>query len=159
MNFDLLSPNLVLIANALLKNQDLCNLIYYDVEEPLIQNPLEDSKVLFMDRVFPYPTSQILDNAQTQLRIWYPETTVANGLIEDTSIYFDIITHNSLYLMRDAEGRTTLRPYKIASQITSMFDGISLETVGRLYFIKTISIPSNDFQILRLIAKMMTLAG
>jgi hypothetical protein len=170
MKLELLSPNLIHIINRLLFNEELKNdsdkqiisqLVKHDDVKPFSKPILtkEEAKNLFMDRVFPFPFDNYTEGARTEIRVYFPECEFKNGtIIEDTTIIFDIVTHKDIYLMRDKDNKTLLRPHEIAKYIVRAFDTYTFkDTVGRLKFDALVNVPfDNGFQCTRLVARMTT---
>jgi len=156
MKLDILSENLFIIINKIIENQDIVKMVNYDVINPLLQPAFTNPKSLFMTRIFPYPYSGIISETQTQIRVYYGKTNI--NIIEQTPIIFDILTHESLYMIKDQNNVSLLRPYEIANRITQQFDKNSIGTIGVLKFSEAIPIPiEGNYQMLRLIANMMTI--
>lgn len=129
INLERVHSNLVYLINNTLYNpvgkdekdrQVISQLVYYDDEKPFSKPILTEKECrnLFLDRVFPYSFESYSDKAITELRIYFPELDFQDGLVrEDYLVIFDIIVHKSLYLIRDENNKTALRPYRIAQEI------------------------------------------
>lgn len=159
MKLSILSENLILIINKTLENQDLVKMINYNEVNPLNQPDIANPKLLFMQKVFPYQyTGVATTNIETQLMIYYGKTDIDH--VELTPVIFDVVLHKDLYLMKDLENKSLLRPYEICNRITKQFDGISVGTVGKLHFKSVIPFGIEnypDYKMLKLIAEMMTI--
>jgi hypothetical protein len=159
VKLELLSENLVIIVNKLLENPDLVKLVYYDDISPLSKPNLSASVLeeeLFLKRIFPYPFNGFMNETQTQIRVFYPKVNI--NILEETRIYFEILTHNDLYLIKDNSNKTILRNYRIASEISRQFEK-PVSGIGRLEFINAGIQPLPDnLQILRMEAKMLTMS-
>jgi hypothetical protein len=158
IKLELLSKNLIIIINKALENQNIIKMVDSNSLNPFLEADVNFPKTLFMFKVFPYPFENAITDERTELRIYLSETGLNSGVIEDTDIFFDIITHKNLYLIKDSNNNTLIRTMRIAQEIINIFDDKSIETVGRLKFNRIINLPVDDnFQATRMIASMITI--
>jgi hypothetical protein len=160
MKLELLSPNLIIIVNKLIENQELLKLVNYNDSDCLSLDDIEQPELMINTKIYPYPNNQTLTNEQTLIKVYYGHTKIQNRAVENTPVLFDCITHPDLYIINDPNdsNKRLLRLYEITNRITEQFDNISVQGVGKLQFTDCIPIPLPDnFQMLRLIAKMMTI--
>jgi hypothetical protein len=164
------SSNLIYIINSILysnkgderKKQIVSQLIKYDNDTPFT-NPIltkKESSDLFLDRVYPFPFESYTDKAVSELRVYFPDLEFdSTGSVEDYTIFFDIIVHKSLYLIRNEENKPVFRPFRIAQEIIDIFNDKDFynnnpSPIGKniafkqMYNIKV----DNGYQCLRLIA-------
>jgi hypothetical protein len=164
MKLDLLSPNLVKIIDNCLRSEDLGKLLLYSTQDPLSNPPVDPSIIAPFgeyERILPYPFDvNYKDEERSQLHIYYPSMEfVNNENVEETHVFFDIVVHKRLWLYMQ-DGEKLVRPYDIASQVVSLFDGTiptNLDTVGKLNFLGMRHVVVNEeFDALRLQALMTT---
>jgi len=152
-----LSENIILILQQIMNQQDLCKLIYYNDKNPLSQLDLDlPASGLLLTKIFPYPADdEVVIEEGTQLRVWVPGGVFKGADISINDIYLDIVITKNLFLIND--GKPQLRPYMIMKELIKAFDGISIDTVGRLNFNRffhLITIGSN-YNTFRIRAEMM----
>jgi hypothetical protein len=159
LKLELLSPNLVLLIDEILDNQNICKYLYYDDKNPLGQSTIADTSGLLLTKIFPYPFSSVITEECTQLRLYYPDGEFDSiGKIEQSLVLFDIICHKNLWLINDGTN-SLIRPYEIMKELINLFDQ-SLSTVGKLKFKRFNHLFVNDkFDCIRLMAEMMTIGG
>lgn len=158
LKLELLSPNLVLIIDEILNNQNICKYLYYNTKNPLGESNLTlPANSLKLTKVYPCRINTAITDECTQLRIYYPGAKLnAVGATEDIWVSFDILCHINLWLINDGTN-SLIRPYEIMKELTNLFDQ-SLSTVGKLVFKEFNQIFVNDkFDCIRLMAKMMTI--
>jgi len=163
MKLDLLSPNLLLILNQIIRCQNLCKLIYYNQNNPLSQSDLTlPCNNLILTKIFPSPfnINTTLEDC-VELRVYYLSGTFDSiGVVENIDIIFDIVCSKTknLWLINDGSN-SLIRPYEITKELINLFDQ-SLSTVGRLKFMRFNHLYVNDkFDCIRLIANMLTLGS
>lgn len=170
MMLEYLSQNIITIINRSLYNKNrednferqvVSQLIKHDIQNPFSKPLLSESeaKGLFLNRVHPYPAENFTDEARTELRVYFPETDFIGGtVVEDTTVVFDIICHSSLYMIKDSDNNTLVRPHIIAKYLIDFFDEYTFsDTVGKLKFKRVLNLPyDNGFQCTRLVARMTT---
>jgi hypothetical protein len=159
MNLKLLSPNLIILLKEVMKNQNICKLLTYNSENPFIEPDITDTNSLMFDKIFPFPFGLTTNTEEgTQLRIYYGRTKIKNNIIEDTTIFFDIICSKSRNIWLINDGDAKVRPYEIASELVSYLSKEPIETVGKLYFDDVVPFHVNEkFDSVRVTAKMMTI--
>lgn len=154
----MLSPNLILIIDQILSNQEICKYLNYNKDNPLTQPDLIlPAKNLFLKKIFPYEYNpNITMEDCTQLRIYYPSGRIINKAIEDVVVVFDIIVAKTLWLVND--GKPLLRPYELLKLIYNEYQNKSISTVGVLSFRGWNYINYNDkFNGIRFFSSMWTL--
>ena len=124
-----------LISNMLLKNQRLKKLLYYTTPDCLNKvNLNEDQSIeMFGKNIKMVPKLYIDNSVLNYIIISFDNFTpnVTNPEFRDNIIEFDIICHFDQWHMKDFE----LRPYKIAAELDSMFNGKHLTGIGELQFL------------------------
>lgn len=173
MRLELLSQNLISIINRILYNekkddlkerQVIAQLLNYSVNKPYSEPILttkQQAQSLFMKSVFPYSTDTYTGEAKSEIRVYYPDIEFDSTVMEDTMVVFDIVVHESLYLMRNELNKSVIRPLEIAKHLIDFFDKQSFDdTIGTLKFERILSLNfDNGYQATRLIAKMMTIGN
>lgn len=117
----------VVIGQLLLRNQNLCKLLYYYPEcednfqyNPLAQPDIEDTSILLMEHIFPLPKNP---DAETKKQAFVNVTlTGGDRMVENTGfrnlfLVFDIICHLDEWIIKDS-----YRVYKIAEEIDTMLN-------------------------------------
>lgn len=156
VKFELLSPNLLVILNQIIQNQNIAKYLYYDVTNPLEQPDIADTSVLNFNKVFPYPFDPELTTEDcSQIRVFYWDGAIKR-VIEETKVMFDIIVAKKLWLIND-NNTPAIRPYQIMSELVTTLDDKSIESVGRLHFnnFRHVSV-DQQFDAIRVLASMTT---
>ena len=115
----------VVIGDMILKNQDLCKLLYYYPDsktlrfDPLAQPDIQDTSVLLLDKIFPLPKSPDLETEQTGFMtiLLTGGAPTENSGYRKVNLVFDIVCHLNTWIIRDS-----YRPYRIAEEIDKMFN-------------------------------------
>lgn len=158
MNLKLLSPNLNIILEEVLKNQKICKLLKY-VNDPYSKPDIEDTDTLLFEKLYPFPFDpEVETNEGTQLRVYYGRIQLKNAqVIENSTVCFDIICSKSKSVWL-VEGYGETRMHEIASEIVSHFSKDSIGTLGKLTFSDIVPFYINPkFDGIRVIGKMMTI--
>ena len=130
-----IDKDMSIITDYLLKNNRLKKLLYYTSKDCLQKPNLteEQSIGLFGKNIKIIPKLQV-DGAVLNYIIISFDNFVGNKSnpeFRDNIIEFDIICHFDQWQLQDFQ----LRPYKIAAEIDSMFDGQRLSGIGQLEFL------------------------
>lgn len=124
-----------IIANKILKNDRLKNLLYYTSKDCLSKPYLteEQSLLLFGTNIKIVPKIKIEENLMNYLIINFDGfiPNASNPEFRNNVIEFDILCHLDQWQLKDFE----LRPYKIAAEIDSMFNDQRLTGLGKLEFL------------------------
>ena len=124
-----------IIAKQLLGNPRLKRLLYYTTKDALYQPNLTDeqSLELFGKNIKNVPKLYVDGSVLNYIIInfdnFIPNRT--NPEFRDNIIEFDIICHYDQWTLQDFQ----LRPYRIAAEIDSMFDGKHLTGIGKTEFV------------------------
>ena len=124
-----------IIAKQLLGNPRLKRLLYYTTKDALYQPNLTDEQSieLFGKNIKNVPKLSVDGSVLNYIIInfdnFIPNRT--NPEFRDNIIEFDIICHYDQWTLQDFQ----LRPYRIAAEIDSMFDGKHLTGIGKTEFI------------------------
>ena len=135
-----------LIMQEMLKNERLKTLLFYtsaDALEPdkarltpeeslsLIGTSIKNIPKIYID-------NEVLNYVIINFDNFTPNPT--NPEFRDNIIEFDILCHFKQWQLKDFK----LRPYRIAAEIDSMFDGKHLTGIGKLEFLGGTLIAQND---------------
>ena len=127
--------DLNLIISKIMKNQRLLKLLYYPTSNCMTQPDLtnEQKMLMFGEHIRIVPKIEVDPEIKSYLTIslnnFFPNDT--NPEFRDNSIYFDIVCDLDCWHIQDFE----LRPYRIAAEIDSMFNGKHLTGIGDLEFV------------------------
>ncbi len=119
------------ILNKLLTNNDICKLLYYNDEDPLINPDLADNEVLMFNKIYPYPFNiDIQENATSFINVFIDNFDMkGNSVYINGDIVFLILCHKSLWKIKGS-----LRPSKIKNEIFKVFNNQSIGTMGKVKF-------------------------
>lgn len=124
-----------IIAKQLLGNPRLKRLLYYTTKDALYQPNLTDEQSieLFGKNIKNVPKLYVDGSVLNYIIINFDNFTPnrTNPEFRDNIIEFDIICHYDQWTLEDFQ----LRPYRIAAEIDSMFDGKHLTGIGKTEFI------------------------
>lgn len=133
VNIELMSDNLILLINELIKIQNLAKYLNYNQENPLSQPDMKlPASSLVMKKIHPYPFDPVTQEEDaTEIRVYYPEGAFDTGSMK-TFLHFDIVCAKNYWLLSDE--KSGIRPYMIMHEILKHFDGVSVGTLGRIDF-------------------------
>lgn len=128
-----------IIVNAMLKNNRLMKLLQYDRRDCLTDsvncpNLTEDQKLDMLGKeIRIIPKLEVEGEERVYLIITFDQFTpnLTNPEFRDNIIEFDIVCHFDQWQLTDFQ----LRPYKIAAEIDTLFDGKHLTGIGELEFV------------------------
>ena len=126
--------DLNLITSAMLKNERLKRLLHYTTRDALDRNNLTEDETLslFGKNIKLVPKLTVDGSVLNYIIISFDNFTPSgNPEFSDNIIEFDIICHFDQWQLQDF----ALRPYKIAAEIDSMFNGKHLTGIGELNFL------------------------
>ena len=136
--------DLEIITNAMLKNQRFKKLLHYNCENALDKPDLtqEESLALFKKNIKIVPKLYIDNSVLSYIIISFDNFTpnATNPEFRDNIISFDIICHFDQWQLEDFQ----LRPYRIAAEIDTMFEGKHLTGIGTLQFLGANQLILND---------------
>ena len=136
--------DLELITNKMLKNERLKRLLYYTTKDALDKENIgeEATYELFGKniKIVPklYIDGSVLNYVIISFDNFTPNTT--NPEFRDNIISFDVICHFDQWHLKGFQ----LRPYKIAAELDSMFNGKHLTGIGNLEFLGANPLPINE---------------
>jgi hypothetical protein len=122
-----------LIVNKMIKNERLKRLLHYTSRDALSRNNItaDETIELFGKNIKIVPKLYVDNSVLNYIIISFDNFTPSgNPEFRDNIIEFDIICHFDQWQLQDF----ALRPYKIAAEIDSMFNGKHLTGIGELQF-------------------------
>ena len=123
-----------LIVGAMIKNERLKRLLHYTSRDALDKKNLTEDETLglFGKNIKIVPKLTVDKSVLNYVIISFDNFTPSgNPEFRDNIIEFDIICHFDQWSLKDF----ALRPYKIAAEIDSMFNGKHLTGIGELNFL------------------------
>lgn len=132
-----------LIVNKMIKDERLKRLLYYNTKDALDKpNITSDQTIeLFGKNIKTVPKLYVDGSVLNYIIISFDNFTPSgNPEFRDNMIEFDIICHFNQWQLKDF----ALRPYKIAAEIDTLFNGQKLTGIGELNFISGNQIILND---------------
>ena len=124
-----------LIVNMIMKNDRLKKMLYYTTRDCMNKPKLTEDQTLdlFGKQIKIVPKLYVDGSVLNYIIISFDNFSAnrTNPEFRDNIIEFDIICHFDQWHMKDFE----LRPYKIAAEIDSMFNGKHLTGIGELQFL------------------------
>ncbi len=124
-----------LIVQMIMKNERLKKMLYYTTRDCMNKPNLTEDETLglFGEQIKIVPKLTVDGSVLNYIIVSFDNFTGnrKNPEFRDNIIEFDIICHYDQWKMKDFE----LRPYKIAAEIDSMFNGQHLTGIGELEFL------------------------
>lgn len=123
-----------LIVSKMIKNERLKRLLHYTTRDALERNNIteDETLALFGKNIKIVPKLTVDNSVLNYVIISFDNFTPSgNPEFRDNIIEFDIICHFDQWNLKDF----SLRPYKIAAEIDSMFNGKHLTGIGELNFL------------------------
>jgi hypothetical protein len=123
-----LNKNINDIVNKIYTNQDLCKLLFYDVENPLSEADILDTTILYTDltnqRIIPKPfTVDTTDIFKSTLHVVL--NNFKNGddqYFTKASIDFVVMCNVNLWDIVDGSGQIKMRPWMILEELNETFN-------------------------------------
>ena len=130
-----MEKDMSLITGMLMKNDNLKKLLHYTTKDCLKGTNLsEDETLALLGKNIKLVPKLYVDGSVLNYIIVNFDNFTPNGNnpeFRDNIIEFDIICHFDQWQLKDFQ----LRPYRIAAEIDSMFDGKHLTGIGELQFL------------------------
>lgn len=123
-----------LIVDKMFKNERLKRLLYYTTKDALNKPNITDDQMIDMigKNIKTVPKLYVDGSVLNYIIISFDNFTPSkNPEFRDNIIEFDIICHFDQWQLQDF----ALRPYKIAAEIDSMFNGKHLTGIGEVEFL------------------------
>lgn len=130
-----IEKDLGIITNEVMQNDRIKKLLYYTTRDALNMKNLtaDQSLELFGKNIKLVPKLYVDNSVLNYIIISFDNftTNASNPEFRDNIVEFDIICHFDQWQLDDFQ----LRPYRIAAEIDSMFDGKHLTGIGELEFL------------------------
>ena len=130
-----MEKDMEIITSKMMKNERLKKLLYYNTKDCLNRPDLTDEQnvELFGKNIKLVPKLYVDGSVQNYIIVSFDNFTknATNPEFRDNIIEFDIICHFDQWHVKDFQ----LRPYRIAAEIDSVFDGQHLTGIGELEFL------------------------
>lgn len=142
-SFMSVDKDLSLITSWMLKNKNLCKMLYYTDRDALDRpNLTEEQKYSLMNKQIKIVPKIYVDSSVLAYIIISMDnfTPSENPQFRDNIITFDIICHFDQWHLQDFQ----LRPYRIAAELDSMFNNEHLTGIGELHFMGASQIILSD---------------
>ena len=142
-SFMSVDKDLALITEWMLKNKNLCKILYYTDRDALDRPALtEEQRVELFGKNIKIIPKLYVDGSVLAYVVISMDNFVPSGNLEfrDNTISFDIVCHYDQWQLKDFQ----LRPYRIAAEIDSMFNNQHLTGIGELHFLGANQIILND---------------
>lgn len=137
-DFQTISPNLQLIIQELVANDDLCKMLYYMNKEPLKEEINSDikEKIFSEDYVTDVPLVHASKIEKSAIVISFDNfiAGMANPQYMSSTIIFDIVCPVTAWKIKDRTNKTALRVYELAHIIHKIMNGKKLNGIGRCTF-------------------------
>ena len=139
-----LEKDFALIANKMLRNQNLMKLIYYTQPDCLKAKDLTQEEIysLLNNQIRIVPKIDIEQHCPNQVIISFDNFTPnqKNPEFRDCTVNFDVLCHPDHWNL----GNFQLRPYKIIGEIDATFNNQKLTGIGTLQFLGCNNLVLND---------------
>ena len=130
-----LEKDMEIITSTMMKNERLKKLLYYTTKDALDKPELTEKQniELFGKNIKLVPKLYVDGSVQNYIIVSFDNFTknATNPEFRDNIIEFDIICHFDQWQLKDFQ----LRPYRIAAELDSVFDGTHLSGIGELEFL------------------------
>lgn len=134
MKFSLMSTNLLIAIEELIKDQYLAKLLSVYDKEPIASEDF-DTNSLVMQNIFPHPYNEDVPKFQkVELRLCYPEGTFdSSNNIGISDLFFQIVCHRDLSRIV-IDNKMKLRELEIMDRIINLFKDRTIKTLGTVQF-------------------------
>lgn len=134
MKFSLMSTNLLIAIEELIKDQYLAKLLSVYDKKPIASEDF-DTNFLVMQNIFPHPYNEEVPEIQkVELRLFYPEGNFdSSNNITISDLYFQIVCHRKLSRIV-IDDKMKLRELEIMDRIINLFKDRTIKTLGTVQF-------------------------
>lgn len=135
--FSVMGTNAFNMANKLMKNQNICRLLKYQVRDPFDKEKYEDvDGVLLLNKQIMI-TPKIWDDSTEKTSYIVAlfnsfVTNMINSSYKISTISFDVACPYDEWVLNGQ----SLRPYLIMEEIDKMFNGAQMSGIGTLEFVR-----------------------
>ena len=130
-----LEKDMEIITSTMMKNERLKKLLYYTTKDCMDKPNLTEQQniELFGKNIKLVPKLYVDGSVENYIIVSFDNFTKnpTNPEFRDNIIEFDIICHFDQWQLKDFQ----LRPYRIAAELDSVFDGTHLTGIGELEFL------------------------
>jgi hypothetical protein len=130
-----MEKDMEIITSTMMKNDRLKKLLYYNTKDCLDKpNLTEEQNIeMFGKNIKLVPKLYVDGSVQNYIIVSFDNFThnITNPEFRNNIIEFDIICHFDQWQLKDFQ----LRPYRIAAELDSVFDGTHLTGIGELEFL------------------------
>ena len=124
---------------TIIDNQNLCKLLYYNSNTPLLEGDITNTHSLIMNNIYPFPiVPDIEEDAKNIITIILDDFRSSNSEYKTSKIVFNILCHIDLWSISGG-----LRPLSILNEIDRLFNQQRIATIGKLDFVSTRWITAN----------------
>ena len=139
-----LEKDMEIITSTMMKNERLKKLLYYTTKDCMDKPNLTEKQniELFGKNIKLVPKLYVDGSVENYIIVSFDNFTknTTNPEFRDNIIEFDIICHFDQWQLKDFQ----LRPYRIAAELDSMFNGKHLTGIGELEFLGATQIILTD---------------
>ena len=127
-NFEWLDQNINDIFDKIYANQNLCKLLFYNVDDPLSESNITTTKVLYTDKenqkLFPYFfTPDLTSEQKTTLHICFKDFRLSDNIMfKPARVDFYIVCHEYLWELDTGDNEIHLRPFAILNELDKTFN-------------------------------------
>ncbi len=142
-SFMAVEKDLDIITTWMMKNKNLCKMLYYTDRDALDKPALTEEQrlSLFGKQIKIVPKIYVDGSVLAYVIISFDNFTPSSSpQFRDNIVTFDVICHFDQWHLKDFQ----LRPYRIAAEIDSMFNEQHLTGIGELHFLGASQIILND---------------
>lgn len=142
-SFMAVEKDLDIITTWMMKNKNLCKMLYYTDRDALDKPALTEEQrlSLFGNQIKIVPKIYVDGSVLAYVIINFDNFTPSSSpQFRDNIVTFDVICHFGQWHLKDFQ----LRPYRIAAEIDSMFNEQHLTGIGELHFLGASQIILND---------------
>ena len=142
-SFMAVEKDLDIITTWMMKNKNLCKMLYYTDRDALDRPALTEEQRLglFGKQIKIVPKIYVDGSVLAYVIISFDNFTPSSSpQFRDNVVTFDVICHFDQWHLKDFQ----LRPYRIAAEIDSMFNEQHLTGIGELHFMGASQIILND---------------
>lgn len=135
VKLDLMSKNLIIAIEEMIKDQNLAKLLSVYEKEPLNSGDIKNTDNLVLKNIFSEPFNNVVPAEQkVELRLLYANGTFeSSNNVATSDLYFQIISHRELSRII-IDGDKRLREFEIMNRIVDIFKGKSYKTLGTIVF-------------------------
>ena len=130
-----IEKDMIIIVNYIMKNDRLTKMLYYPTKDCLDRPSLSDEEIydLFGKQIKLVPKVEVDGSVLNYIIIKFDNfiENATNPEFRNNIVEFDIICHFDSWSLKDFQ----LRPYRIAAELDSMFNGTKLTGLGRMEFL------------------------